>query len=71
MHSPVALTPEVIGETGIPMVARSVEDCDATIRQLHDSPQLRQSYIEAGRARVQCFTWQRCAARLLAALRSV
>ena len=70
VFSPVGSLPEVIGDAGIPVPSGTAEEFDAVLRQLSDSASTRQRYIEAGRARARCYTWQECAARLLAAMRS-
>jgi len=65
----VAGLPEVVGEAGILIdPSHSEEVVDAVCALLGD-PTLRESYRNAGLKRAENFTWDRCAERVMAAMK--
>lgn len=57
--------PEITGAAGLYVDIGSIDELLAVIKELADSPHLRQQYVEAGRKHVQGHTWKQCASRLL------
>ena len=58
--------PEVIGEAGLPVDPRSVDDIARALQQMIDQPELRERSIELGLERAKLFTWDKAARELLA-----
>lgn len=63
-----AALPEVVGDAGVLVDAGAPGDVARTAMDFAASASLRQQYITAGRKRAAEFTWDKCAARLVAAL---
>jgi glycosyltransferase involved in cell wall biosynthesis len=57
--------PEVIGEAGLQVDPRSVDDIARALQQMIDRPELRERAIEAGLERAKSFTWEKAARELL------
>jgi glycosyltransferase involved in cell wall biosynthesis len=57
--------PEVIGEAGLQVDPRSVDDIARALRQMMDQPELRERSIGLGLERVKLFTWDKAARELL------
>ncbi|WP_242454557.1 glycosyltransferase family 4 protein [Bailinhaonella thermotolerans] len=56
--------PEVVGDAAIQVPPGDVEELAATLKRLHDSPELREEYAAKGYERVQeRYTWRAVAAR--------
>lgn len=58
--------PEVIGDAGLQVDARSVNDIARALRQMLDQPELRERSIGLGLERARLFTWEKAARELLA-----
>jgi glycosyltransferase involved in cell wall biosynthesis len=55
----------VIGEAGLPVDPRSVDDIARALRQMIDRPELRERSIGLGLERAKLFTWDKAARELL------
>ncbi len=58
--------PEVIGEAGLQVDPRDVDDIARALQQMIDQPELRERSIELGLERAKLFTWDKAARELLA-----
>lgn len=58
--------PEVIGEAGLQVDPRSVDDIARDLWRMMDQPELRERSIGLGRERAKLFTWDKAARELLA-----
>jgi glycosyltransferase involved in cell wall biosynthesis len=57
--------PEVIGEVGLQVDPRSVDDIARALQQMIDQPELRERSIGLGLERARTFTWEKAAQELL------
>ncbi len=57
--------PEVIGEVGLQVDARDVDDIARALRQMIDQPELRERSIGLGLERAKVFSWDKAARELL------
>lgn len=57
--------PEVVGDAGEYFNPEDIENMRAAIERVVTSDSLRKLLIAKGRARLQCFSWDRCAAETL------
>jgi glycosyltransferase involved in cell wall biosynthesis len=58
--------PEVIGDVGLQVDPRNVDDIAQALQQMIDQPELRAGSIELGLERAKTFTWNKAARELLA-----
>ena len=58
--------PEVIGDVGLQVDPRSVDDIARALQQMIDRPELRERSIGLGLERAKLFTWDKAARELLA-----
>ena len=58
--------PEVIGDVGLQVDPRDVNDIAHALRQMIDQPELRERSIGAGLERAKLFSWDKAARELLA-----
>ena len=58
--------PEVIGDVGVQVDPRNVDDITRALRQMIDQPELRERSIGLGLERARLFTWEKAAQELLA-----
>jgi len=64
--SNVSSLPEVIGDVGVQIDPRSVDDIARALTQMIEQPELRERSIGMGPERAQAFTWDKAARELLA-----
>jgi glycosyltransferase involved in cell wall biosynthesis len=57
--------PEVIGDVGLQVDPRNVDDITRAIQQMIDQPELRERSIGLGLERAKSFTWEKAARELL------
>jgi glycosyltransferase involved in cell wall biosynthesis len=57
--------PEVIGEVGLQVDPRNVDDITHALQQMIDQPQLRERSVGLGLERAKMFTWDKAARELL------
>ncbi len=58
--------PEVIGDVGLQVDPRNVDDIARALQQMIDQPELRERSIGLGLERAKLFTWDKAARELLA-----
>jgi len=63
--SNVSSLPEVIGDVGLQVDPRNVDDIAHALRQMIDQPELRERSIGLGLERAKMFTWDKAARELL------
>ena len=63
--SNVSSLPEVIGDVGLQVDPRSVDDIARALRQMIEQPELRERSIGLGLERAKLFTWDKAARELL------
>lgn len=66
LTSNLSSLPEVAGDAGLLVDPHSVESIAEGLRQLLSDEPLRQTLVERGFERVQAYTWEACARRVLA-----
>lgn len=64
--SNVSSLPEVVGDVGLQVDPRSVDDIARALQQMTEQPELRERSIGPGLARAKSFTWEKAARELLA-----
>lgn len=64
--SSASSVPEVCGEAALLVSPWKVEEIKEGMRILLEDEEMRRRYVEAGRARVQGFSWPRCAQQVRA-----
>lgn len=64
--SNVSSLPEVVGDVGLQVDPRSVDDIARALQQMIDRPELRERSIGPGLERAKSFTWEKAARELLA-----
>lgn len=69
--SNVSSIPEVVGDAALLFDPYEVSDIKSAIEQVVLDEDLRLSLIARGQARLQCFSWERCAEETLAVYRQV
>ncbi|SJZ68187.1 Glycosyltransferase involved in cell wall bisynthesis [Trichlorobacter thiogenes] len=69
--SNVSSIPEVVGDAGQYFDPTSTGEIMAAIERTANDPTLRNTLIEAGRKRIQKFSWERCATETLAVYRKL
>lgn len=65
-----AALPEVAGDAALFLESESVDEMLHSVQHIEDSQNGRAALISSGRRRAAEFTWQACAAKLLAAMRA-
>jgi glycosyltransferase involved in cell wall biosynthesis len=69
--SNVSSIPEVVGDAGQYFDPTSTGEIMAAIERTATEPTLRNTLIEAGRKRIQKFSWEQCATETLAVYRKL
>jgi alpha-1,3-rhamnosyl/mannosyltransferase len=71
LSSRTSCLPEVAGDAGVFVDPRSPSEITAQLTRLLESPGERSRLAQLGRARAECYRWERCAKESLAFFREV